>query len=86
MLSPILVDTSHSVPHADPRFDFTDDQTYRVFHLDKYGRVASAEIISAESDEQAIGIAQALQNGHGLELWERTRLLAHYPGSTTGGA
>lgn len=73
------------MPHADPCFDLAGDRAYRVFRHDRQGRVASAEVIPAASDEQAVGIAQAMQNGYGLELWERTRLLAHYPRSATLG-
>ena len=69
------------MPHADPCFDLADGRAYRVFHLDSHGRVASAETIPAASDDHARSIAERLPNGHGLELWERTRRLAHYPRS-----
>ena len=66
------------MPHADPCFDLADGRAYRVFRLDRHGRVASAEIIPAASDDHARSIAEMLPNGHNLELWERTRRLAYY--------
>ena len=71
------------VPNADPRFDFADEPVYRVFRLDKRGCIASAEIISADCDEQAGVIARTMPNGYGLELWERTRRVAQYPQQAT---
>ena len=67
------------MPHADSCFDLADGRAYRVFRLDSHGRVASAEIIPAASDDHARSIAEQLPNGHGLELWERTRRLARVP-------
>ena len=75
------MDAKLSVPNADPCFDLAEDRAYRVFRLDRHGRVASAEIIPAVSDDHARTIALMLPNGHGLELWERTRRLGCYPSS-----
>ena len=74
------------MPNADPCFDLADDRAYRVFRLDRQGRVASAEIIPAASDDHARTIAGMLPNRHGLELWERTRHLGRYPHAATSEA
>lgn len=56
-----------------------DTRIDRVFRLDTWGCIVSAEIIAADSDEDAGIIARTLPNGHGLALWERTRRLGRYP-------
>ena len=56
-----------------------DGVAYRAFHLGHDGAVRRAEIIQAETDEEAKAIAAALVNGHGIDLWERARFLASYP-------
>ena len=53
--------------------------TYRAFFLDHDGAVRRAEIFEASTDDGAKAIAAALVNGHGVDLWERTRFLASYP-------
>ena len=64
---------------ADSRPAPSGTHIYRVFRLGRTGGITSAEIIPATSDEQAMIIAQAMPNGHGIELWERARRLACYP-------
>lgn len=64
-----------AIPHSGT----LDNPTYRAFRFDKTGHIASAQLITASNDEQATDIAQTLSSQHGLELWERTRRLAHYP-------
>ena len=73
------MDTSMLGFTVDLRSIALGERTYRAFRLDKRGRVASAEIIAADNDEQARGIAETLASEHGLELWERKRRLARYP-------
>ena len=53
--------------------------TYRVFFLGHDGAVRGAQILEAGTDDEAKVIAAALVNGHGIDLWERTRFLASYP-------
>ena len=59
-------------PHDDP-------PTYRAFFLGHDGAVRRAEILEARTDDEAKALAAALVNGHGIDLWERTRFLASYP-------
>jgi hypothetical protein len=60
--------------------------TYRVFLLKADGGIFSAEIIEAQSDDEAKAIASAMTNGHGVDLWERGRFLASYPPLKVHGA
>ena len=53
--------------------------TYRAYHLNPDGIVRRAEIVPAESDDEAKAIAVMLVNGCGIELWERGRFLGRYP-------
>lgn len=75
-----------SEPTVDLQSVAPGERTYRVLRFDKRGGILSTEIIAADSDEQASVIAQTLQDGYGLELWERTKLLAHYPHCAALGA
>ena len=52
---------------------------YRVFSLSLDGRVGGSHTIEARSDDEAKAIAGTLPNGHGIDLWERSRYLASYP-------
>lgn len=62
-------------PSAEP----VGEATYRVFRLNHDGGIDSAEIISAQDDDEVQKIAQAMANGHGIDLWERNRFLGSYP-------
>ena len=50
--------------------------TYRLYCLDGVGKVASAEWIDAESDEDALKEAERLRGGRTCELWNNSRLVA----------
>ena len=54
-------------------------RTYRAYHLNANGIVRRAEVVSAQSDDEARVIAAMLVNGCGIELWERARFLGRYP-------
>ena len=62
-------------PSAEPK----SEPTYRAFRLNRDGGIDFAEIIQARSDDEAIGKACVMVNGHGIELWERARFLRHFP-------
>ena len=79
------MNASNMVPNADPCFDLAGDRAYSVFRLDSKGRILSAEVIPAVSDNHARSIAQPLLSGHSLELWERTRRPGCYPSCGTLG-
>ena len=49
---------------------------YRVYSLDKYGRIGLAEEISAADDEQAILMAEEINsNALQWEVWDGHRLV-----------
>ena len=49
---------------------------YRVFMISQSGRVESPPTpIEAQDDEDALPKAQALVDGHVIELWDRSRLV-----------
>ena len=50
--------------------------TYRLYCLDGVGKVASAEWIDADSDEEALDEAERLRRGRSCELWANSRLVA----------
>lgn len=56
-----------------------EEVTYRAYPLDLGGGVQPPLILDAEDDETAKAMAACLNNAHGLELWERNRLLAVFP-------
>lgn len=46
---------------------------YRIYRLDRAGKIESAEWIAADDDEQAMELAR--QKGLPCEVWERGRLV-----------
>ena len=50
--------------------------TYRLYSLDGVGKVASAEWIDAESDEEALRAAERLRGDRKCEIWQNSRLVA----------
>lgn len=57
---------------------FSDLPAYRAYHLSCDGRIASAEVIPATNDQDAMAFAGKLKADHQIELWERGRRLAVY--------
>ena len=49
---------------------------YRLYFLDRQGKILSAEWIAADSDEDAVSRVQALDKGAVCELWQRDRFVA----------
>ena len=64
--------TSIDEPLPGPR-------TYCVFRIGHDGTVGKADILDADTDDEAKAMAAMLPNGHGIDLWERARYLASYP-------
>ena len=64
--------TSIDEPLPGPR-------TYCVFRIGHDGTVGKADILDADTDDEAKAMAAVLPNGHGIDLWERARYLASYP-------
>ena len=56
--------------------------TYRLFWTNGAGRIDSvAEMIQAESDEDAVRQAQALSESRAVEVWQGARRVAMLNGS-----
>lgn len=53
--------------------------TYRLYSLDGVRKVASAEWIEADDDEDAVVVAKDRMDGHDCELWQGERLVALLP-------
>jgi hypothetical protein len=51
---------------------------YRLYGLDGVDKVASAEWIEAEDDDDAIEVAKERMNGRGWELWNGRRLILRH--------
>lgn len=50
--------------------------TYRLYCLDGVNKVASAEWIDAESDDDALAAAEQMRGGRLCEVWQNSRLVA----------
>jgi hypothetical protein len=46
---------------------------YRIFFLGRDGRIASAQVVSCESDIEAMAIAGTIEHCHGIEVWHYDR-------------
>jgi len=55
---------------------------YRLYCLDKDGKIASAEWIDAKNDDEAVVIVRARKLPHKCEIWDRQRRVAEVPGFT----
>lgn len=50
--------------------------TYRAYHVDEHGHFRGVpQILSAETDEDAIAHVKQLLDGYDVELWEGGRLV-----------
>lgn len=50
---------------------------YRLYRLDGAGKIATADWIDAEADDDAL--RQAREAGGNFELWQRRRLIGRVP-------
>lgn len=51
---------------------------YRLYRLDGAGKIASAEWIEAEADEQAQSEARSRSDSSSFELWDKNRLVERF--------
>lgn len=56
--------------------------SYRLYCLDRHGKIASAEWVEAADDSSAIAAARALAKPTDCELWLRNRLIERIPAPT----
>ena len=52
---------------------------YRLYLLDRQGKIVSAEWVAADSDEEALSRARARDQDERWELWHRDRFVARAP-------
>ena len=65
--------------------DQTETPTYRAFLLDREGKVFAAVVLDAYSDDEARELGRKQVDGCGVEVWERTRVVAVFPDVQRGG-
>lgn len=60
---------------------------YKLYRLDGAKRIArAADVLSADSDEQAVAAARSLAKAGACEIWQGRRLVATIPaGAKAGG-
>jgi hypothetical protein len=57
----------------------SNERHYRVYHLDRDGRIERSEILCAASDHDALIALRKTNNRCGVELWDRARFLGTAP-------
>ena len=58
-------------------------QNYRLYCLDGVKRIArAADVIAAQSDDEAIAAARELANPKACEIWQGRRLVAPIPAAS----
>ena len=63
---------NRTVPIAEPM------KVYRLYHLDKNGKILSPETFEAEDDLRAIRRARQTESSFGVELWQEARKIGTY--------
>ncbi|HVT55908.1 MAG TPA: hypothetical protein VHD34_07645 [Xanthobacteraceae bacterium] len=51
---------------------------YRAYAIDPSGKFASVKVLNSDNDEDAIRICEALAATTAIQLWDRTRFVAHF--------
>jgi hypothetical protein len=59
---------------------------FRLFFLNSTGHIVRAEELIAMSAEEALAHAAQVKQQHGLEVWQRAKLLKRFEGNTSGAA
>ena len=52
---------------------------YRAILLSPSGRIASLVNLVADDDKDALRLAEAMVDGHAVELWDGVRFIEHFP-------
>ena len=52
---------------------------FRAYIFDEKDHIIKAHVIEAETDDDAFDQAQALVDGHDVEIWDGSRLVARLP-------
>jgi hypothetical protein len=48
---------------------------YRVYHLDRTGKIIGAHVVNAADDEQALALVREEEALHDCEVWRGTHLV-----------
>lgn len=59
---------------------------YRAILLGPSGRIASLVNLVAADDGDALSLAEAMVDGHAVELWDGVRFIEHFPALDPEGA
>jgi hypothetical protein len=54
-------------------------KAFRAFEFDENDHIIKGHVIEADTDDGAFDQAQVLVDGHDVEIWEGTRLVARLP-------
>jgi hypothetical protein len=57
----------------------SDQPDYKLYCLNDKGKITRSDWIDAESDDEAIGIARAMEKSVDCEIWKGNRLVARIP-------
>jgi hypothetical protein len=52
---------------------------FRAYVFDEKDHIIKAHVIEAETDDDAVDQAQAVVDGHDVEVWDGSRLVARLP-------
>jgi hypothetical protein len=71
---------------ADPLATGVPMADYRLYLLDRQGRISRAVPLDCETDDQAVDQVHAFPHDQGKELWQRDRLVDRFvPGRPSPG-
>jgi hypothetical protein len=51
---------------------------YRAYAIDLSGKFANVRVLNSENDEDAMRICETLAATSAIQLWDRTRFVAHF--------
>jgi hypothetical protein len=52
---------------------------YRIYSVDRAGKIIAGEWLNASSDEEAVTLVRALNRESSCEIWNRTTFVAAIP-------
>ena len=53
---------------------------YRLYFVDRTGKITSAEMLNAHTDDEAVDLARAINSDCSCELWRRNTFVTSIPG------
>jgi len=57
----------------------SDCPDYKLYYLGDDGKITRSDWIDAQTDEEAVAIAQAMEKNVDCEIWKGNRLVARVP-------